>query len=264
MIFPYYLYKFHYLENSMKSLHKVLDIIDAVAEHGPMGIREISQRTGFPPATTHRMVSALVKRRYLVQNSATRAYALALRFLELGSIVQSRFNLTSIARPHLEHLVEATHESGSIIVRDGDEAVYLDHVRDAHMLQLFTRLGARVPLYSTGGGKAMLSRMTDPEIAGYLERVSLQRITTKTITDRKAFLKSLKTIRERGYAIDDEEMEVGVRCVAAPVFNHRQQAVAAISVTGAAVRIVPEQIDYYGQIVKNSAAVLSRNLGYSA
>ena len=156
------------MEFKMKSLHKVIDIIEFIAASGRAGIREISDHTGFPPPTAHRIVTTLVQRRYLEQDPSTKGYTLSLKFLEIGSMVQNRFDLTRFARPHLELLVAETKESASLVVLDRDEAVYLDHVRDDHMLQLFTRVGARVPLYATGVGKVLLAGMSKEGISAYL------------------------------------------------------------------------------------------------
>jgi DNA-binding IclR family transcriptional regulator len=112
----------------MKSLLKALETIDAVAEAGSAGIRELSSITGFPPSTIHRIVATLVKKHYLQQDPVTKRYSLSFRFLELSSRVQQQIHLTSIARPHLERLMGETHESINLAVQDGDSAVYLDFV----------------------------------------------------------------------------------------------------------------------------------------
>ena len=249
----------------MKSLHKVLDIIDTVAEVGTAGIRELSARTGFPPATTHRIVSTLVKRRYLKQDPVTKNYSLSLRFLELGTKVQQQFNLVSVARPHLERLMIEVKESTNLAVRDGDEIVYLDRVQNNDsMLQSFTKLGARVPLYATGVGKMFMSQWSDLEIEEYLLRTKRDPHTSHTLVQREDILREMARIRIHGYATDNEEMEEGVRCVAALVFDHNRRPTAAVSVSGAATRIPRERIHELGQSVKRCALVISRELGYPA
>jgi len=246
----------------MKSLHKVLDILDYIALSGRAGIREISDHTGFPPPTAHRIVSTLVGRHYLEQDPATKGYALSLKFLELGSLVQHRFDLVRIAKPHLELIVAETKESASLIVRDGDDAVYLDHVQDQHMLQLFTQVGARVPLYSTGGGKVLLGGMTDAEIGSYVKRTNRIRHTDRTIVEAEALKTELAAVRRLGYAVDDEEMEEGIRCVAVPVYRHDGTVAAALSLSGAAIRIRRERMEELARIVLYRALSVSRALGF--
>jgi len=248
----------------MKSLHKVLDIIEAVAKSGSMGIRELSAHTGFPPPTIHRITSTLVERRYLKQDPATRRLSLSIQFLELGTRVQQQFNLTAIARPHLEKLMAAVKESVNLAVQDGDHVAYLDHVRsDYSMLQLFTKPGARVPLYCTGVGKMFLSRWTPSEVDDYLQRTPLIPQTTHTIVDRSKLLTELANIRALQYSVDNEEMEQGVRCVAALVEDHRGMPVAAVSISGAAMRIAPGRIKSIAKLLKTGSRAISKEMGFT-
>jgi len=248
----------------MKSLNKALDIIEMIAQRGSLGIRELSSLVGFPVGTTHRIVATLAKRRFLVQDPASRNYSLSLRFLELGTRVQQQFNLTSIARPYLEKLMQETGESANLAVLDRDDAVYLDHVRSNHMLQLFTRLGARVPLYATGVGKMFLSRLSEQELKDYLARTAMAARTPRTIVNADKLAKELAQIRKAGFAVDNEEMEEGVRCVAAMVFDHMKRPVAALSLSGAVTRITPERIEYFGEMVKQYAIRISESLGFNS
>jgi DNA-binding IclR family transcriptional regulator len=247
----------------MKSLHKALDIIDAVGKLGKAGIREISQLTGYPPATTHRIASTLVLRRYFNQDPVTKNYSLALRFLELGTKVQQHFDLTAIARPHLQRLMSKTGESANLAVQDRYSVIYLDQVQsDKSMLKIFTQLGTRAPLYSTGVGKMFLSQWIKEELDEYLDRTDLVPFTPHTLVNRSDIISELEKISERGYSIDNEETEAGVRCVAALVFDHRQQVAAAVSISGAALRITPDRIEEFGQNVKECALAISRDLGF--
>ncbi len=247
----------------MKSLLKVLDIIDKVSEAGTAGIRELSAMTGFPPATIHRMVSTLMDRRYFAKDPITRKYSLSLRFLELGSKVQNQFDLPRIARPYMEKIMAETKESINLAVPDEDEMVYIDQVRSYHsILQLFTRPGARVPLYNTGVGKLFLSLLSPSDLKAYLERVPLSARTPCTLVKPKDLQRDLAGIRERGYAVDDEEFEIGVRCVGALLFDHTQGAVAAISISGAVVRISQDKIESIGKLIKGYALAISKELGF--
>ena len=194
----------------------------------------------------------------------TREYALSLKFLELGTRVQRQFDLTAIARPHLHRLMEETREGVNLAVHDGDDMVYLDHVRSDHsLLQLFTKPGARVPLYATGVGKLFLSRMSETDLDEYLERTNLHLRTPWTLVEREAVRKELDQIRAVGFSVDNEEMEEGVRCVAALLFDHNGQPAAAVSISGAAVRITPDRIEHFGKLVRHCAQAISRELGFN-
>ncbi|MEW6668139.1 MAG: IclR family transcriptional regulator [Thermodesulfobacteriota bacterium] len=247
----------------MKSLHKILDIIETLAKVGTAGIREISSLTGYPAPTIHRMVSTLVERDYLKQDPGTRKLSLSFKFLALGASVQERMKLTELARPHLERLMQETRESVNLAIQDGDYAVYLEHVQsDYTMLQLFTKPGARVPLYCTGVGKAFLSRWSDDEVRLYLARIELRRGTPKTLADPGRILEELARIRRQGFSVDNEEMEEGVRCVAALIYNHKGEVEAAVSISGAAMRITPAQVRAYAKSVQSCALAVSRILGF--
>jgi DNA-binding IclR family transcriptional regulator len=246
----------------MKSLHKVLDIIETVALEGSIGIRELSARTGFPPATTHRITSTLVERRYLKQDPVSKRVSLSVQFLELGTRVQQNFSLTAVARPHLEHLLAETRESVNLAVQDGDYMAYLDHIRSDHsMLQLFTKPGARVPLYCTGVGKMLLSRWPSSQVEAYLDRTTLTRHTPHTLVDRGKLLQELAQIGSQGYSVDNQEMEEGVRCVAALITDHRGEPAGVVSISGAAMRIVPQRIRFFAKSVMNCSRAISRDLG---
>jgi IclR family KDG regulon transcriptional repressor len=248
----------------MKSLLKALETIDAVAEAGNAGIRELSSMTGFPPSTIHRIVATLVQKHYLQQNPVTKRYSLSFRFLELGSRVQQQTHVTSIARPHLEQLMAETRESINLAVQDGDSAVYLDIVQSSYAtLQSFTRPGARVPLYATGVGKLFLSRMNAADLEAYLQRVTLTPFTPFTLTERDKILPELNQIRIQGFAIDNEEMEAGVRCVAGLIFDYDGRPAASVSITGAAMRVTPDRIEHFGGLIKACALIISRELGFS-
>ncbi len=247
----------------MKSLQKTLDIIETIAENGQSGIKGISGKTGFPPATIHRIVSSLVKRHYLRQDPITKTYSLSFRFLELGTTVQEQFDLPAISRPHLQRLMVETDESANLAILDGDEMVYLEQVRnDKSILKTFTRLGARAPLYSTGVGKIFMSLWSATELDAYLMRTHIESFTPDTLVNRDDIRKEMTGIAKKGFSLDNEEMETGVRCVATLVFDHNQNPVAAISISGAAVRITPEKIDFLVEKVKQCALNISFELGY--
>ena len=248
----------------MKSLLKAIAAIDAVAEAGSVGIRELSSITGYPPSTIHRIVTTLVAKNYFQQDPVTRRYSLSYRFLELGSRYQQQTHLTTLALPHLEQLMAAARESVNLAVRDGDSMVYLDIVQSSYsMLQLFTQPGARVPLYATGVGKLFLSQMQDSELDAYLQRSKPTPYTPHTLVKKAKIVNDLQKIRSRGYSVDNQEMEEGVRCVAALIFDHQGKPAASVSITGAAMRVTPDRIEQFGTLAKACAAAISSQMGFN-
>ncbi len=247
----------------MKSLHKTLDILDLIAEKGPVGIHDIFVITNYPHSTIHRIISTLVERRYLRQDSATKKYSISLKFLELGNKVQEQFDVAAISHPHLQRLMIETEESANLVIQDGDEVVYLNHAKsEKSMIKIFTTLGARTPLYSTGVGKMFLSQWNKSDLDLYLQRTDRKPFTPNTLVSRNDILDELDRIKALGYAVDNEEMETGVRCVAAIILDYFGKAIGAVSISGPALRITPDQIENLAEKVKHCALAVSQELGY--
>lgn len=246
----------------MQSLNRALDILELIAEHRGIGIREIAQISGLPPATVHRMVATLTQRGYLNKREPTRHYSLSPKFMVLGERVQQQIDIVAVARPHLETLMTASRENANLCIRDGHKIIYIDQVGSPdHNLQIFTKLGGSAPLYASGVGKVFLAHMNAPALDAYLKAVELRPFTTHTKTAPSALREEIAAIQKIGYAVDDQERELGVRCVAAPVFNHARQVAAAISVSGAAQRIPKQRLKKLGQQVVACARSISTDMG---
>jgi len=246
----------------MKSLNRALDILELIADHRGIGIREIAQRSGLPPATVHRIVAALSKRGYLNKDNRSHRYALSPKFMALGERVQQQIDIVSVAKPFLEELMAATRENANLCIRNGSKIVYVDQVASPdHNLQIFTKLGASAPLYASGVGKVFLAHVSDAEFDDYVKTVDLHPFTAHTKTTAAALQKEVAAIRQAGYGVDDEERELGVRCVAAPVFDHTDRIVAAISVSGAVQRIPRQRLTALGKQVLTCARHISTAMG---
>jgi len=155
-----------------------------------------------------------------------------------------------------------TGESANLAICDGDSVVYVDQVQsNKSMLKIFTQLGMRASLYSTGVGKMFLSRWNRTELDSYLKRIELVPHTKHTLVDHSKLLEELDRISAQGFSVDNEETEEGVRCVAALVFDHKQQPLAAVSISGAAMRITSDRIEELGEKVKCCALDISSDLG---
>ena len=247
----------------IKSLNKVLDLLELIGEASGIGIHELSAKTGFPPPTVHRILKTLVERGYLRRNQGNKHYLLSTQFLYFSDRTQQQFDLIPITRPHLEMLSAKTEASANLCIRDNLMVVYIDHVYNhKQILRTFTRLGARAPLYATGVGKIFMTQMTTEELDDYFTRTKMEPYTDHTITDKKTMLAEIGRVREQGYAIDEQERAIGVRCIAAPVHDHNGSIVAAISISGATQFIPSKQIKPLSRFVISSAAQISDELGY--
>jgi DNA-binding IclR family transcriptional regulator len=205
-----------------------------------LGIMELATRQQLNPSTAHRIARALVAAGLLEQDPDTERYRLGIGLVELGLLTLQRLGVEA-ARPVLESLGEATGEAINLGVRRGDDVMVVLRVPSAQPLRFEQPAGSRVPIHTSAMGKAILAYAPDP--AAEVDRLSeLTRLTSHTLTSRAAFKRDLQRTRERGYAVNDEERNLGARAVGVPVLDRRGHAMAAISVQGPTVRLTDETV----------------------
>lgn len=251
----------------VQAVDRTLDILEElVASEDDMSVSELHVKLGLPLGTVHRLLGMLVKRGYAAQDPRTRRYGPGAKLLEIAAnaVGSERFSLQRLVRPFLQRLTAATGETSNLVVPQGNDGVYVDQAASPHLVRMFTEIGRRAPLYCTGGGKAILSGYSEPQIERYLAAVRLEPWTPRTLTTADDLRGDLQQSRERGFAIDDEEREIGVRCVAAPIFDRLGSCVAAMSVSGPTTRFTSDLADEAGGPVREAAAALSHQLGYRA
>ncbi|WP_442939440.1 IclR family transcriptional regulator [Nonomuraea sp. SYSU D8015] len=218
----------------MQSVERALDVLEALAEHGgEAGLSEIAARTGLPYGTIHRLLQTLLSRGYVRQES-DRRYALGGGLVRLGGIAESMVGVW--AQPYLTKMVELSGETANLAVLEGDFVVYVAQVPSPRRLRMFAEVGRRVLPHSTAVGKVLLADRPAADAVAVFERTGMPRRTPKTITDVNAMLAELDRVRARGYAMDLGEEELGVHCLAVPVWDGGRVA-AAMSVSGPAERI---------------------------
>ena len=237
----------------VQSLERAFDLLERMADAGgEVGLSELSAGSGLPLPTIHRLMRTLVACGY-VRQQPNRRYALGPRLIRLGESA-SRL-LGTWARPYLAELVEATGETANMALLDGDEVVYVAQVPSRHSMRMFTEVGRRVLPHSTGVGKALLASVPPEEVRALLSRTGMPAATDRTITDPDAFLAELERIRALGYAVDDNEQEVGVRCLAVTVPD--SPTAAAISISGPAGRVTEAATDKIVPVLQGVARQLS-------
>ena len=240
----------------VQSISRVLDLLEAVAATGgEMAISEIATATGLPTPTIHRLVQTLVKRGYMRQ-LPSRRYALGPRLIPLGEVAST--TLGTWARPLLSRLVEELGESANVGVLDGDLVVYIGQVPSRHSMRMFTEVGRRVHPHCTAVGKAMLAQLPDEQVRDLLARTGMPAQTAYTIIDADELIAQLHKIRRQGYAIDEGEQEVGVRCVAVAVPQPALRM--AVSVSGPAPRMTPQLIERAVPLLHDAARALAAEL----
>ncbi|MET7937615.1 IclR family transcriptional regulator [Streptomyces sp. NPDC005322] len=244
----------------VQSLERAFDLLERMADAGgEVGLSELSGSSGLPLPTIHRLMRTLVACGY-VRQQPNRRYALGPRLIRLGE--SSSRLLGTWARPYLARLVEETGETANMALLDGDEVVYVAQVPSRHSMRMFTEVGRRVLPHSTGVGKALLATAPPEEVRALLSRTGMPAATKRTITSPDEFLDALRRVRELGYAVDDNEQEMGVRCLAVPVPD--SPTAAAISISGPAGRVTDEATEDIVPILKQVATDLSGALANTA
>jgi len=244
----------------VQSVERGFDVLEIMADAGdPIGVSELADRAGVPVPTIHRLIRTLLNRGY-VRQLPDRRYALGPRLIRLGESATQQFGASS--RSHLADLVEHIGETANMAVLDVNMAVYVAQVPSEHTMRMFTEVGRRVYLHCTGVGKALLVQMPDATVRSLVTRTGMPSFTESSITDVDALIADLEAARQRGYAIDEGEQEVGVRCFAVPVPN--APTPTAISVSGPAARVTLDSADRIAPILQRVANELGADFAREA
>lgn len=226
----------------VQSLDRALEILELLSRsQGELGVTEIGAEVGLAGGTVHRLLSTLIFHGYVRQNPQNRKYTVGLKALTLASSARDR--LGSLAHPFLTELMEVSQESSNLAGLEKNSVVYIEQVPAPRMVRMFTEPGNRVPAHATGTGKVLLAYQPPEVIDSVLRRAGLPRFTPHTITDPERLKSELDDIREQGYALDSEEMEEGVRCLAAPVFSPDGHILVAMSISGPATRLGQDRLE---------------------
>lgn len=250
---------------SVQSVDRVLDLVETLSTVPQgMALSDLAAATGLHISTAHRLVGALVERGYACKDLESGKYRLTLRLFEVGSQVSGVLSLLETARPMLDDLASFCNEVVHLAEWDGSDMVYLYKVEPARpMVRMGSYVGCRNPMYCTGVGKAVLAFLPDEEVDRIWKSSEICTYTEKTITDLDSMRTCLAEIRQRGYAIDDEEHESGVRCIAVPIFNWAKHAVAAASVAAPAARMDESVMNGIFPRLSGISMEVSRLLGYA-
>jgi IclR family transcriptional regulator, KDG regulon repressor len=253
--------------NLVQTIERAAQILDLVGQtsHG-MSIRDLSARLSLPKGTVHRLLSSLAYFGYIRQDPQTKNYFLGLKLLELGNLIVDQFDLRRIAEPILKDLAGRTNETVHMVILDTNEIVYIDKIETEQArggLKMASRVGSRNLAHCCAVGKVLLSHLTEEDVDNLIAEKGLPRKTDNTMTSPSQFKAHLKTVLQQGYAVDDEENEKGIRCVAAPILNDKGWAVSAISLSGPAFRVTKKLVqDTLKKEVMRAAVEISRLLGF--
>ena len=246
----------------MQTVHRALDLLELLAGQGELSVASISAELGLARSTTHRLLTTLAARGYVRQDSESGLYAVGLRTFEVGTAYRLPDQISDVTRPVMRELNRQFNETIALAVLDGDEAVYVDVIESSQTLRTFARVGARVPLYCTGVGKALLMGYGPADLSRYMKICRFARHTPFTLTNADALSAELQKAASVGYILDREEFHNGVRCGAAPIRDHTGRIVAALSISGPAYRVVDKLWVTMAGAIGAAARELSRTGGY--
>jgi IclR family KDG regulon transcriptional repressor len=247
----------------IQTLLVAFDILDTIAQGGGSGstLSDISEKLGIHKSTALRMLCTLESLNCVVHDIDTGRYRLGVHLLELGSTVLEGLDLRREAKPFLQELSVASGEIVHLAILDQESVVYIEKIEAPHVLTLYSRVGRRAPATCTAVGKVLLAHAKG-EFKDCVTRASLVKYTEGTITEPGELVRELNDVKKNGYAIDNEEHEEHVRCVAAPIRNHQGEVIAAVSITGPSVRMTMERIQELVPLVMSGASAISKRLGF--
>jgi DNA-binding IclR family transcriptional regulator len=249
----------------IKSLDRALDILELiVGKENGMGVTEISRELDIHKSTVYRLLDTLKFRGYLEKNDDNHKYIAGINLFELSSKVLNDIDSRIRVRPYLEELMQKTEETIHLGILDAGEVIYLDKVESTATIRMYSQVGKRVPAHSTSLGKAIMAHLPEARVKEILREKGMEKNTENTITELEQFLEHLQKVRKQGFAVDDEEQEKDIRCIAGPIFNHRGEVVAAFSISAPITRMTELRMKELAELVVEYSDKMSRSLGYSS
>lgn len=248
---------------TIQSVERALNILEYLSGNiTELGITEIAEYMGLGKSTVYGLVNTLVQEGYLEQNPDNKRYRLGLKLFEMGCIVQQRMDIREIARPYLKELSEQFKMTVHMGLYKEQEVVYIDKMDAPDTRIVYSQVGKRAPMYCTGVGKAVLAELAPEDIDWILQSQELEALTPHTLTRKEDILKELEKIRKKGYSTDDEEVELGLKCVAAAIHDHQGRPVAAISISSSAVKLTDQKMKEAAVQITAATQEISKKLGY--
>jgi len=242
----------------LQSVSNALTILELLGAEKELGVADLARRLGLAKSTVHRLLTTLEAHGFAAQNPATGKYRLGLKAVAVAGRALDLLDFRPLVRPVLVKLRDETGETAHLVIREGGKALFIDKVESQSAIRMTSHVGWQAPLYCTATGKVLLAYAPPQERAALLESLELKAYTPNTITDRARLGAELEAIFNRGFSCDNEEIELGLYCLAAPVFGRRGELVAALSISGPASRLKdrPELIARVKQAARDASTML--------
>jgi IclR family acetate operon transcriptional repressor len=249
-------------DGGVQSVDRALHIIETLAEDDEgYRLSDLAVRTGLSTSTTHRLLTTLEKRRFVQFDRTESKWHVGAKSFAVGATFTRRRNFVAQAMPYLRKLRDQTRETANLAVVDDESIIVLTRIESREIMRSLTKVGGRVAMVASGVGKAVLATYPDEDVSAIIRRHGMPRLTEKSIVRASDLFRELATIRRQGYAVDDEEARMGLRCVAAVVFNDCSEPLAAISVSGMTSRVTEERVPELGRAVREVAKELTAAIG---
>ncbi len=247
------------LNGCIQSVDRAMTLLEALGqEDRGYRLSDLARSTGLSLTTVHRLLTTLQQRQFVQCSRTDNLWHIGAGAFAVGSAFTREHSIVAAARPFLRQLRDTTRETANIGIVNDCHIVLADQVPGRESSKAISAVGARTPMTASGMGKAFLSSYTKEEVASIVSRYGMKRVTRKTLTSFDALNHQLTVIEAEGYSIDDEEYRPGLRCVAAPVYNGRQEVVCALSVSGSTLRITNERVPELAKLVRQVASEFTR------
>ena len=247
--------------STVQSLDRALSLLNDLAEMDEATLKELALRTGMAPSTAHRFLMTMQRHGIVTFDEITQSWMIGVTTYQIGSSFVRRTNIVETSRPFMRELMEATGETANLAIAADGEVVFISQVETHEPIRAFFPPGKRGQMHASGVGKALLSEFSDDTVQRIMQKHGLPSFTPNTITSFKDLFDDLEQIRVRGWAIDNEERNIGMRCLAAAIYNGHGEAVAGISISGPSVRMTDEVLGEFGPQVKRIAARITQTVG---
>lgn len=252
-------------DTSVQTLSRSLDILETLALSSTgMGVTEIGQHLNLHKSTVHRLLNALVARGYVEKLDGRGSYRLGLKVVEISSLRLNHIELKTEAAPILRALASQSELSVHLGILSGTDVVYIDKVEPRASIRMYSQIGKRVPIYCTALGKALHFDKSRKELVEIASAFEFEPYTSRTVMSPEAFADEVLACAKRGWSADEEEHEIGIRCIGAPIRDYRSTVIAALSVTGAKSGESPENDQALSRAVMAAAKEISIRMGFMA
>lgn len=245
---------------TIASVTKAINVLEFIAKYKEAGVTEISKGLDYGVSATYHLLNTLKEANIIIQDNNTKKFKLSLKLWQLGILAYEENHISDVITPFLRKLRDITGETANLTILENDKIVYVAQEESDRLVRMFTKTGATAPIHCTGGGKTILAFKAEESRNNIIGKIELDKFTSTTITDKEAFKKELDKIKKNGYGYDNEERELGVSCIAAPIFDIANNVVASISISGPSSRFTKESKEKWIKDTINIAKEVSEHL----